>query len=278
MTRAMIPLFALLSACNGNFGSVVLEDDPNAEADADTDADSDSDTDADSDSDTDADSDSDTDSDTDADPEYMYPDWMSVTFYAGYADGELQAWSSSGTEYQPLVIMYLIAEEYQTTEDPYYLCALYWEAELSGADDDEAYAMARASYTPYWQSEGCDNLDPDIYSDDPLTEMGVDEGYVSFEEMTDTTRDTLNELTDNDFPGEDEDYYFAADLSFGDIDDVLGVYEDYYPGLQLFYAAGYAADDDLDTDFSEQLTAREVAAGTTGVLVGQSLSYSTEWF
>ena len=267
MTRPLA-ILSLLAACSE--GSVeigpVPEDTGAAEADADTDTDTDTDT------------DSDTDTDTDTDPDYFEPDWMYLTMYAGLRDGELTSWSTADNDgIPPHLVMHLIGEEYQTTEDPAYYCAIYWLMDTGPVDSFGAWAAASAVYEPYYMSDACYTMDPDVYGSDPSTDIGVEEGPVIVGPMSETTAEVMNELTEDQIPGS-SGLWFAADIDYGGLDEIIDLYQEYYPGIQDHYGVAYATADDGLTDYSEQRTVAELEAGEPAVLLMYSWSYSTEWF
>ncbi len=266
----LITLALVLCACNP-VGGLHLVD----ETGHDTDAEPDSDVDADTDSDTDADADS--DADTDTQPDYLVPAYANMVFYSGVSDGELVSWSSSGADYTPLMIIYLSSEEYFATYSDLEICGLYWQGTGTPGPAGEAIYAFDMSFSYWGMTESCYRLDTSIWGNDPSGIFQVDGGSMSFELLTDETREQWNHWYGG-WPGDDDTVLAGSVASGGTLDEVLALYEDAYPGIQLFQGSAYEVDASMGTDFATALTADDVTAGTDALIHLTSIYYPVDIF
>ncbi len=229
---------------------------PPDETDTDTDADADSDTDGDADADADADADGDADADADTDTDYFDTDYWGWNVTTGVQDGAMTTVWISGVENPPLMEIMLMQEEYFDEGEVGNLCTLTYEISGTPASSwAEAIWDWTLELTP--SDNGCPNLDPDVWGDDPMTVIANEF------EITVGPLDATLEASVSTWFTDWETYY--APYVFGSNQYVDG---DLANGFQTAYGWAYQVDEDMNLvspeTFGVKLTTEEIEAGWDG--------------
>jgi hypothetical protein len=264
MTRPILLLSLLALACTP-VGGLYLTPEDSAVPEGDTDTDTD--TDADGDSDADADADADADSDADTDPEYFRPDYIAAAAYIGTSGGEIVDWKYQGSETISYLYIMMAGLDYFHVGDESALCMLYYVPESSPVDPGQAQLAWEMDWEPYYATEPCYQLDPDYYGASPLYDIGVSQGSVSVEAMSDYTEQLLEHSWGDTF----DETALGAEVHMGDLDGFFEFYWDYYPELQLYYGWAFEADRDMDCSFDHYLLPSELSPRQNAVIHISSL-------
>ena len=148
---------------------------------------------ADADADADADTDADTDSDSDADPAWFEPDYGVLSIYAGIQDDSIVDWSYNGHDQPSYMWLTLAPEEYFDDYDESLACMLYWTVQSEALPPGEAWMAFDISFEPLTFSDNCLQLDPEVYGNAPLYDLGVASGSLEVAAMTEATKTALIE-------------------------------------------------------------------------------------
>ena len=205
---------------------------------------------------------------------YFEPDYIYAYLLAGQKDGELVDMGDlSGNMSPPYLGVFLVTRTWYETQDPRQMCGLYWQAEGT------VYAPFDWDlvFTPWAMEENCRRLDPARFGEDPLMEAGVSDGYVRIADFTAWTLAILADAAD--WNPLDEPYdLFGAEMSVGGLDTTLNAFATYYPGMQPWYGAAYAANEEVLSDFSTLMDLDQIWAGDPAVYYVVSYTYGiTGW-
>ncbi len=149
--------------------------------------------------DTDTDTDADTDTDTDTDVQYFEPFAIGFQFYMGYSPKEGLV-DVDGSP--PFAIISIYEEEYLDSYDDRYACDMYFTMEgAPGTMFADSWNDLALTLTPYDSS--CDELDPNIYSDDYMG-LQASSWEVGITALTDT--DVISYLEQWDLYDDDDTF------------------------------------------------------------------------
>lgn len=202
-------------------------------------------------------------------PRYFRPEYIYASLLAGHQDGQLvEIRDTAGGATPPYLAVYLATRAWFETYDEDQVCVLYWQVSAA----PHAPFDWDLGFTPWSMSQKCTRLDPDVYGEAPLQTLGVSEGFAYIADFTALTLTTLVDVYGWDPTSETYDL-FAGELSVGDLDATLNAFATWYPGMQPWYGAAYAVNDEMESSFDTLLTLEQIWAGEPAVYYLTSYTY-----
>ncbi|MFH1466667.1 MAG: hypothetical protein ABIO70_19940 [Pseudomonadota bacterium] len=212
------------------------------------------------DADTDSDADGDADADTDADADsYFVPYLKNWGFDGGIIGGEPVTVTGSHGDQPPLFYVELFEKEYLEEGDERYTCIMAWEPTMglgTAATDawmDWTFDLGEAYYSD------CDNLDPNVYGDDPTELFGQGQWELSGEAVGDALADIFIGWVGEEKYGDEWEPYVFGGQAWNDGQQYEG---DGDP--QVMWGVVWSLDGTTLSDDSELLETTDIAMGSDG--------------